>query len=108
LAIAGFALCLGLAATSSSSLPKRVVNRFPRLSLALVTMGLVAGSMFIVVDPTAGLGTRPFSGEANVTHVVIAASGLMLLATGAIHWQRWRLGGDRVHLGLPRGGSDKC
>jgi HD-GYP domain-containing protein (c-di-GMP phosphodiesterase class II) len=100
LAIAGFALCLGAAAAGESSALKRLVHRFPRISLATVTSILTAGSLFIVLRPTAILGGRPFAGETTVTHAVIAASGLILLATGGIHWRRWRLGRDRVQLGL--------
>jgi HD-GYP domain-containing protein (c-di-GMP phosphodiesterase class II) len=100
LAMAGFALCLGLAATRQGSAMKRLVNRFPRVTLAGVTATAAAGSLWIVVRPTAGLGERPFSGEPTLTHLIIVASGLILLGTGAMHWQRWRLGRDRVQLGL--------
>jgi hypothetical protein len=68
--------------------------------LAAVTAAAVAGSLWIVVRPTTGLGDRPFSGESTLTHLVIWASGLILLVTGGMHWQRWRLGRDRVQLGL--------
>jgi HD-GYP domain-containing protein (c-di-GMP phosphodiesterase class II) len=100
LAIAGFALCLGIAALRDTSAPKRLVSRFPRTTLALVTAATIGGSLWIVLRPTAGLGDRPFGGEATLTHVVIAASGLILLVTGGVHWQRWRLGRDPVQLGL--------
>jgi HD-GYP domain-containing protein (c-di-GMP phosphodiesterase class II) len=100
LAMAGFALCLGLAATPHGSAMKRLVNRFPRVTLAVVTATAATGSLWIVVRPTAGLGERPFSGEPTLTHLIIVASGLILLGTGAMHWQRWRLGRDRVQLGL--------
>jgi len=100
LAMAGFALCLGTAATRGTSGPKRLVNRFPRATLAAVAAAALAGSLWIVVNPSAGLGDRPFSGESTLTHLVIVASGLILLVTGTLHWQRWRLGRDRVQLGL--------
>jgi HD-GYP domain-containing protein (c-di-GMP phosphodiesterase class II) len=100
LAIAGFALCLGVAASRETSAPKRLVSRFPRMTLAIVTATAVGGSLWIVLHPAAGLGDRPFGSEVTVTHLVIAASGLILLVTGGVHWQRWRLGRDRVQLGL--------
>jgi HD-GYP domain-containing protein (c-di-GMP phosphodiesterase class II) len=100
LAMAGFALCLGLAATRQESALKRLVNRFPRVTLVGVTATALTGSLWIVVQPTAGLGDRPFSGEPTLTHLIIVASGLILLGTGAMHWRRWRLGRDRVQLGL--------
>jgi HD-GYP domain-containing protein (c-di-GMP phosphodiesterase class II) len=100
LAMIGFALCLGSAATRQTTGPKRLVNRFPRATLAAVSAAAVAWSLWIVVRPTAGLGDRPFSGESTLTHLVIVASGLILLATGGTHWRRWRLGRDRVQLGL--------
>jgi HD-GYP domain-containing protein (c-di-GMP phosphodiesterase class II) len=100
LAIAGFALCLGVAASRETSAVKRLVNRFPRMTLAIVSATALGGSLWIVLRPTAGLGDRPFGGEVTVTHLVIAASGLILLVTGGVHWQRWRLGRDRVQLGL--------
>ena len=100
LAIAGFALCLGIAATPAASLPKRLVNRFPRITLALFTGVTIGGSLWVVLTPTAGLGDRPFGGETTLTHLVIVASGLILLVTGGVHWQHWRLGRDPVQFGL--------
>jgi HD-GYP domain-containing protein (c-di-GMP phosphodiesterase class II) len=100
LAIAGFALCLGVAASRETNAPKRLVNRFPRMTLAIVSAVALGVSLWVVLRPTAGLGDRPFGGEATVTHLVIAASGLILLVTGGVHWHRWRLGRDRVQLGL--------
>jgi len=100
LAILGFALSLGAAATREGSPPKRLARRFPRLSLALVTVALGAGSSLIVARPTLGFGDGPFPQEDVLTHVIIAGSALVLLVTGALHWRRWRLGRDWIQLGL--------
>jgi HD-GYP domain-containing protein (c-di-GMP phosphodiesterase class II) len=100
LAIAGFALCLMAATADEDSVVKRLVARHPRALLAAVTLGLAAFSLVIVARPTAVGGTEPFPGEAAVTDVVIVASAMGLLLTGAIHWRRWRLSGDRVELAL--------
>jgi HD-GYP domain-containing protein (c-di-GMP phosphodiesterase class II) len=100
LAIAGFALTLAAATTAEDSLVKRLVARRPRAVLALVTAGLAAFSLVIVIRPTVLWGTAPFPGEPVVTDVVTVASALGLFLTGAIHWQRWRLGGDRLELAL--------
>jgi HD domain len=100
LALAGFAACL-LGATLGRVTPlKRIVARFPRESLVAVTGAVVVGSAVIVARPTSGYGTQPVPGEAIITHVVLGATFLALLFTGAVHWRRWRLGRDRVDLAL--------
>lgn len=100
LAVLGFALSLGAAATREGSLPKRLVNRFPRSFLTLVSLAFAAGTFLIVARPTAVFGDRLLPQEAALTHVITAGSALALLVTGGLHWRRWRLGRDRIQLGL--------
>jgi HD-GYP domain-containing protein (c-di-GMP phosphodiesterase class II) len=100
LAIAGFALCLVAATTNEDARVKRLVARHPRALLTGVTVTLGLLTAFLVARPTAGWGTEPFPGETELTDVLIAASALGLLLAGAVHWRRWRLGGDRVELAL--------
>lgn len=100
LALAAFALCLALAATPEESAAKRVAARFPQSSLALTIWVLAAGSAYLIVWPHAVFGTRPIPGEELLTWVVTGATTLALLVVGAVHWHRWRLGKDRVQLGL--------
>lgn len=100
LAILGFAMSLGAAASREGSMPKRLAKRFPKLSLTLVTAALAVGTSLIVARPTMGFGDRLFPNEETVTHMVIISSALALLVTGGLHWRRWRLGHDRIQLGL--------
>jgi HD-GYP domain-containing protein (c-di-GMP phosphodiesterase class II) len=87
LAIAGFAACLCAAA-------------WPRGTLAIgaALLGLVPGAA--VVWPAAGGGLRPLPGEASVRLALVVLAAVVLLAVGAVHWWRWRLGFDRVQLSL--------
>ena len=42
----------------------------------------------------------PLPGEASVRLAVVVVAAVVLLAVGAVHWWRWRLGFDRVQLAL--------
>jgi HD-GYP domain-containing protein (c-di-GMP phosphodiesterase class II) len=77
-----------------------MVARAPRLVIAgsIVVMGI--GCMVIVVDPTVLSGTGPVPAEDLIRSLILGASALSLLVTGAMHWRRWRLGRDRVELSL--------
>ena len=100
LALAGFAGGLLGATLQRQGLLKRIVGRFPRRSLLTVAAVVISGSAVVVVDPTLASGTGPLPGEDIVTHVVLLATFVSLLAAGAIYWRRWRLGRDRVDLAL--------
>jgi HD-GYP domain-containing protein (c-di-GMP phosphodiesterase class II) len=100
LAIAGFATCLAAAAAPHGSSLRRLAARFPWPAGAAVTLATAAGTALVVVRPTALAGDAPVPGEHLVTHFVIGAAAVALLVTGAVHWRRWRLGRDRVQLGL--------
>jgi hypothetical protein len=45
-------------------------------------------------------GARALPGEDRVRLALLVASAVVLLAVGAVHWRRWRLGFDRVQLAL--------
>jgi HD-GYP domain-containing protein (c-di-GMP phosphodiesterase class II) len=100
LAIAGFAACLLAATSERHSALKRFVARFPRATLLGVSGVVAAGTAAIVAQPFLASGAAPLPGEAAVSHVLMAGAALTLLATGATHWRRWRLGRDRVDLAL--------
>ncbi|MDF2740735.1 MAG: metal dependent phosphohydrolase [Actinomycetia bacterium] len=99
LAIAVFTACLGLAAW-----PQRAAaawaGRWPRATLtaggAMLALALIAVSLW----PTAGVGARSLPGEADIRLALVLASALVLVALGAMHWQRWRLERDRMQLAL--------
>jgi HD domain len=99
LALIGFAACLAAAAWDEGAVA-RVVARAPRLSLAGSIVVMAIGCMVIVVDPTVLSGTRPVPAEDLLRSLILGASSLALLLTGAAHWRRWRLGRDRVELSL--------
>jgi HD-GYP domain-containing protein (c-di-GMP phosphodiesterase class II) len=70
------------------------------VAVSLVPAGLLtAGVVTVVLDPTSG-GTSPLPGEQVAREFVSLTGGAALFITGAIHWRRWRLGGDRVQLAL--------
>lgn len=100
LALAAFALCLATAAGPEDGLPKRLAGRFPRAGIALATGLLAAGSLYLVARPHALAGTHPIRAEELITWIVVGGITVTLLVTGAVHWHRWRLGRDRVQLGL--------
>ncbi len=100
LALAAFALCLATAAGREDGLPKRLAGRFPIAGIALATGLLALGSLYLVARPHALAGTRPIPGEQLITWIVLGGTIVTLLGTGAVHWHRWRLGRDRVQLGL--------
>jgi putative nucleotidyltransferase with HDIG domain len=100
LAVAFFAFFLIAAMTEERSWVKRLVNRYPRGSLATVTGGLALFTLVIVASPTALSGDQPFPGESAVNHTMLFAAAIGLLIAGGIHWRRWRFGGDRIQLAL--------
>ena len=100
LALAGFGLGTLAATTRPDGPVKRLVGRFPRASILGLALLLVVGVGWLVARPTMAFGVRPFPGETVVQHVVLAATFLALLVTGAIHWRRWRLGRDVLDLSL--------
>jgi HD-GYP domain-containing protein (c-di-GMP phosphodiesterase class II) len=100
LAITGFALCVLAATAPDRGLVKRVVARYPRVTLISVGSALTLGAGAVAVDPTLAWGTGPFPGEDLVSAILTVGSGLVLLGVGARHWTRWRLGRDRVELSL--------
>jgi len=94
LAIAGFAACLGAAAWPRRW-PAVWAGRWPRGTLAVgaAVLGLVPGAA--VVWPAAGGGLAPLPrGGVGPAGLVVAAA-VALVAVGAVHWWRWRLGFDR-------------
>ncbi len=99
LALAGFALCLTVA-VRDEGLAARVVTAAPRASLLVPTAVLGLGTAAIVVDPTIAHGAAPIPGEETIRLVLLGVSALALLTVGAIHWRRWGLGRDRIHLAL--------
>jgi hypothetical protein len=50
--------------------------------------------------PTAGVGARPVPGEADIRLALVIGAAVALVALGAVHWQRWRLGLDSMQLAL--------
>jgi HD-GYP domain-containing protein (c-di-GMP phosphodiesterase class II) len=100
LAIAGFAVFLAAASAGEDRRLLRTVAKHPALWLLAPTTSVVAVCGAIVASPLILWGTGPFPGEAGVRQVVVIAAASALVATGWIHWGRWRLGRDRVELAL--------
>jgi HD-GYP domain-containing protein (c-di-GMP phosphodiesterase class II) len=100
MAVSLFAFFLISAMARETSALKRLVRRLPRASLSVVTVMLGLFSLVIVIDPTALSGDRPFPAESTVSHALLFTGVAALLVAGAVHWRRWRLGGDRIQLAL--------
>jgi hypothetical protein len=99
LAIAAFAACLCAAAWPHRP-PAAWAGRWPRATLVAGGVTLAVGLGVILLWPAAGIGARPLSGEAGIRLVLVLTAALVLVAVGAVHWRRWRLGLDRLQLAL--------
>jgi hypothetical protein len=99
LAIATFAACLAAAAWPQRP-PATWAGRRPAGTLAAggltLTLVLVAVSLW----PATGPAGRPVDGEEAVRLALVLGAALVLVAVGAVHWHRWRLGLDRMQLAL--------
>jgi putative nucleotidyltransferase with HDIG domain len=100
LAIAAFALGLSAALIRPGRGPARVVARHSRLFVWVPAVLMATGLVVIVLNPDAGSGTKPLPGEEMALKLIAVAAAFALFATGATHWRRWRLGGERVQLAL--------
>jgi HD-GYP domain-containing protein (c-di-GMP phosphodiesterase class II) len=99
LAIAAFTACLCGAAWPQRPLAAWA-GRWPRATLAAGGVALALALIAVWLWPTAGVGARPLPGEADIRLALVLAAALVLVALGAVHWQRWRLGLDRIQLAL--------
>jgi HD-GYP domain-containing protein (c-di-GMP phosphodiesterase class II) len=99
LAIAVFAACLCAAAWPRRR-PVVWAGRRPRGVLVAGGAALALVPSAAVAWPTAGAGGQPLPGEPSIRLALVVASAVVLLAVGAVHWRRWRLGFDRVQLAL--------
>jgi putative nucleotidyltransferase with HDIG domain len=100
LAIAGFAVGLAAALIRPGLAPVRFVGAHPWASILVPGGVMVACVAAIYVSPTSGLGSRALPAESVAFDVLALCSGATLVIAGAIHWRRWRLGGDKVQLAL--------
>ena len=98
-AIAAFAACLWAAAWPERP-PATWAGRHPRATLAAGGAALALTMGLILLWPTSGPAGRPLPGEAGLRPVVVLVAVLALVAVGAVHWQRWRLGLDTMQLAL--------
>jgi hypothetical protein len=99
LALAGFALCLGLA-LRERGIVGRVVTGAPRVALSVPTIVLGLFTAAIVADPTVAHGGAPIAAEGTIRLAILGLSALALLVVGSVQWRRWGLGRDRIHLAL--------
>jgi HD-GYP domain-containing protein (c-di-GMP phosphodiesterase class II) len=99
LAIATFAVCLTAAAWPERP-PATWAGRWPSGTLAASGLALTLVLLAIALWPAAGAGRRPLPGEAGVRLALVLGAALVLVAVGAVHWRRWRLGVDSMQLAL--------
>jgi putative nucleotidyltransferase with HDIG domain len=100
LAVASFAAGLVAALVRPTNAANQFAARHSWAVVGIPMAAMVAGLIFIVINPAAGPGTTPFPAEEQILNVVAVASAVALANTGLIHWRRWRLGGGRVQLAL--------
>lgn len=100
LAIASFAVSLGLAAMQPSSRMLVVAARSPFAVLGGTAALLLTVTTVVVVWPSAWIGAAPFANEFGVHAVLLWGSASALLLSGAVHWRRWRLGHDSMQLAV--------
>jgi HD-GYP domain-containing protein (c-di-GMP phosphodiesterase class II) len=67
--------------------------------LAVVGTGLVAGTALVTARAEVFFPEMS-PNEGTLSQLVLISTGGVLLFIGAVHWRRWRLGGDRVELAL--------
>ena len=100
LGLAAFAVFLLLALARPGGRRRGWVARHAWVPTTSAALLLAGGLAWIVSDPAAGIGGRLLPGEDVAMDLLAGCSGAALAITGAIHWRRWRLGGDRVQLAL--------
>lgn len=99
LAITTFTVCLCAAAWPQRPLAAWA-GRWPRATLAGGGVALGFALLAVSLWPTAGVGARPVPGEADIRLALVIGAAVALVALGAVHWQRWRLGLDSMQLAL--------
>lgn len=100
LALTAFALALALAGWPGDTRFHRFVGRNARA--VLVWPAALTGLLGVVVvlDPEGGLLAGEVPGEEALRHVVEYGAAGALIATGFLHWRRYRLSGDRIQFAL--------
>ena len=99
LAIAAFAGCLAAAAWPQRG-PATWAGRWPAGTLAAAGLSLTLALVAVSLWPAGGPGGRLLPGEAGLRLALVLGAALVLVAVGAVHWRRWRLGLDRMQLAL--------
>jgi HD-GYP domain-containing protein (c-di-GMP phosphodiesterase class II) len=99
LAIAAFAACLAAAAWPRRP-PATWAGRRPAATLAAAGLTLTAVLVAVSLWPAAGPAGRPLPGEDAGRLALVLGAALVLVAVGAAHWRRWRLGLDGMQLAL--------
>lgn len=100
-AIGLFALCMALAASGLTRLrPFRVVGDRPLATLITVGGASAALTLYVSLDPTRLGGTEPWAIESTVRWSIVAGTVCLLLPVSWVHWRRFRLSLDIVHMSL--------
>ncbi len=99
LALAAFAASLAMA-LRTHGVTSRLIARSPRIALwfPVASIGLLA--LGVAVDPTVLSGAAPVAGETQIRLGLLVGSSITFLLVGCVHWNRWRLGRDRIELAL--------
>jgi putative nucleotidyltransferase with HDIG domain len=100
MALASFAVALGLAGMRRDTAVHRFVARHTQgvLVVPASVVGVVVAGL--ALKPEVGIGSHLVAGEHAAQHVVEGVAVALLVVTGVVHWQRWRLGRDRVQFAL--------
>jgi HD domain len=75
---------------------------FLRSAVAHLVMvsAISAYALAVAAAVAAGPCGRPLPGEAGIRLALVLGAALTLVALGAVHWRRWRLGLDSMQLAL--------
>lgn len=99
LALTAFAISLACATRIDRADRSRNAGRM-RTGLMITGAGIFVMTVAIAVDPTILSGSVPVWGEGTIKFALLGASAVLLLLVGAVHWNRWRLGRERIELAL--------
>jgi HD-GYP domain-containing protein (c-di-GMP phosphodiesterase class II) len=99
ISLAVFAACLALA-LRTDGWTSRLVAASPRIALWFPVVAIALVSIAVTIDPTVLSGMASVAGETKIRLVLLVGSSITLLLVGCVHWNRWRLGRDRIELAL--------
>jgi HD-GYP domain-containing protein (c-di-GMP phosphodiesterase class II) len=100
LGLVAIALCLALASGNAVRERLAVIGRRPRLSILAISAPPTMLAIFVSIRPTAFHGESAYAWEEDLTLAATVLITALLIPVAVVHWRRFRLGLDIVHLSL--------